>query len=466
MQIKIYLKGDDYLLKAALYIRVSTDEQALNGDSITTQKDELTLYAKNNNMTIVDYYIDDGYTATNLKRPNLQRLLKDINNKLVDIVLFTKIDRWSRGVRNYYKIQDTLDKNKVHWKTIFEDYDTSTASGRLHINIMLSVAENESAQTSERIRAVFKNKFEKGEICSGKIPRGYKVVDKKLVIDETTAPLIVDIFNYYEKTNSIHQLLNYIRLKYEHIHYVTLRRILTNPLYTGTHITGIENYCTPIISKEQFNNVQRLLEINQKKYIQKGEKSTYIFSGILKCKYCGNKLSAHRMHKKNKTLGTYIYKYYRCSNYYKEHTCINQYTLAETNILEKYLLDNINKLLKNYITEISIIDKTSLKKANTDLINNIRKKMNKLKELYLDDLIDKETYKCDYQELKLSLEELESANATIPKRNLSALEKFLKLDITTIYKSLTDQEKRQLWVSIIDYIEIGNNRNDITLHFI
>lgn len=172
------------------------------------------------------------------------------------------------------------------------------------------------------------------------------------------------------------------------------------------------------------------------------------------------------MHKKNKTLGTYIYKYYRCSNYYKEHTCINQYTLAETNILEKYLLDNINKLLKNYITEISIIDKTSLKKANTDLINNIRKKMNKLKELYLDDLIDKETYKCDYQELKLSLEELESANATIPKRNLSALEKFLKLDITTIYKSLTEQEKRQLWLSIIDYIEIGNNRNDITVHFI
>lgn len=455
------------MLRAALYIRVSTDEQALNGDSIITQKDALALYAKNNNMSIVDYYIDDGYTATNLKRPNLQRLLSDINNKLVDIVLFTKIDRWSRGVRNYYKIQDTLDKNKVHWKTIFEDYDTSTASGRLHINIMLSVAENESAQTSERIKAVFKNKFEKGEICSGKIPRGYKVVNKKLVIDETTSPLIIDIFNYYEKTNSINQLVNYIRTKYEHIHYVTLKRILTNPLYIGTHMNGIENYCDPIISKEQFNNVQRLLSVNQKKYIQKGEKSTYIFSGILKCKYCGKRFSAHRTPKKNKTVGEYIYKYYRCPNHYKEHICQNQYSIPEANILEKYLLSNINSLIKNYINKISMeVNNNTLKKDNTILINNIKKKMNKLKELYLDDLIDKETYKNDYQDLKLELEVLESAKLSPPKHNLNALEEFLKLDIETIYKSLIEQEKRHLWLSIIDYIEIGNNKNDITIHFL
>ena len=252
------------MLRVALYIRVSTDEQALHGDSIATQKDALTFYARSNNMNIIDYYIDEGYTATNLKRPNFQRLLNDVKENKIDMILFTKIDRWSRGVRNYYKIQDILDANKVNWKTIFEDYDTSTASGRLHINIMLSVAENESAQTSERIKAVFKNKLAKGEVCSGKIPRGYKIENKRLVIDHEVAPMIKDIFNYYESVNSLNKLVDYVKNNYYHIHQLTLKRILTNTLYKGTHTCEsavTENYCEAIISETQFDNVQRLLVI-------------------------------------------------------------------------------------------------------------------------------------------------------------------------------------------------------------
>ena len=77
------------MLRVALYIRVSTDEQVLHGDSIATQKDALTFYARSNNMNIIDYYIDEGYTATNLKRPNFQRLLNEVerciltNNQLI-----------------------------------------------------------------------------------------------------------------------------------------------------------------------------------------------------------------------------------------------------------------------------------------------------------------------------------------------------------------------------------------------
>ena len=187
----------------ALYCRVSTEEQALNGDSLRMQEQELTNYAKNNNMSIYDIYIDDGYTATNLKRPALQRLIKDIENKKIDRVLFVKLDRWSRGVRNYYKLFDILERNNCNWQTIFEKYDTSTASGRLHINIMLSVAENESSTTSERIKAVFKDKVMRGEVITGKCPIGYKIDNKKLVIDNEKEQLVKDIFNYYERCNCI-----------------------------------------------------------------------------------------------------------------------------------------------------------------------------------------------------------------------------------------------------------------------
>ena len=89
-----------------LYGRVSSDEQALHGDSLRTQIDELRKWAKTNNFEILDEYVDDGYTARDLKRPELKRLLDDVKQYDVDFILFTKIDRWSRGVRNYYKLQD------------------------------------------------------------------------------------------------------------------------------------------------------------------------------------------------------------------------------------------------------------------------------------------------------------------------------------------------------------------------
>ena len=153
-------KINNTMERVALYVRVSTDEQAINGDSLRTQREELTKYAKKMNYNIVDIYEDDGFSATNLKRPALQRMLEDVRQNKIDRILITKLDRLSRGVRNYYKILDTLDDHGVFWSTVFEKYDSSTANGRLHINIMLSVAENESAQTSERIKSVFKTKLQ------------------------------------------------------------------------------------------------------------------------------------------------------------------------------------------------------------------------------------------------------------------------------------------------------------------
>ena len=458
------------MLRVALYIRVSTDEQAIHGESIATQRDALTFYAKSNNMNIIDYYIDEGYTATNLKRPNLQRLLNDIKENKIDMVLFTKIDRWSRGVRNYYKIQDILDSHKVNWKTIFEDYDTSTASGRLHINIMLSVAENESAQTSERIKAVFKNKLSKGEVCSGKIPRGYKIENKKLVVDPEVAPMIQDIFNYYESVNSLNKLVDYVKNNYYHIHQLTLKRILTNTLYKGTHTSEYavtENYCEAIISETQFDNVQRLLTINQKKYNNKFSDSIYLFSGLLICKECEHKLVGNRQIKENKTRGKYIYKVYKCQNHFKEHVCPNNYNIPEENILEKYLVDNIQSELKKYIIQYN---RENSKKTYINLSNKkgaLKRKLERLKDLYIDELIDKETYKNDYEKLTNELNKLkeENKNKIIPF-NKNKIDEILNVNLKEDYYKLSENARRSFWTSIIDKIIKGNNRNYITIHFL
>lgn len=446
----------------ALYCRVSTEEQALNGDSLRMQEQELTNYAKNNNMSIYDIYIDDGYTATNLKRPALQRLLKDIENKKIDRVLFVKLDRWSRGVRNYYKLFDILERNNCNWQTIFEKYDTSTASGRLHINIMLSVAENESSTTSERIKAVFKDKVMRGEVITGKCPLGYKIDNKKLVIDNEKEQLVKDIFNYYERCNCILSTTKYFN-NFSSFTNERIKRILKNKIYIGEY-KGNVNYCEPIISIEQFNKVQELLKINRKKFDKNViYDKDYIFSGLLKCKCCGNNLIGNRITRNSNILGKYVDLAYRCQKHYMRNLCNNKYNITEKT-LEKYLINHIKEELNNYIINMQITEIRNTKKDNTKAINKIKNKIEKLKDLYLDDLIDKETYKKDYENLNNQLEELSKEN-TNKIVNIEPLQEFLKLDIPIIYDTLNSLEKRRLWLSIIDYIEIGTNKNEIVVHF-
>lgn len=203
-------------MRVGIYVRVSTEEQKIKGLSLDAQKEALTSYAKENGYIIVDYYIDAGKTARKKlsSRLELQRLLEDVKSNKIDIVIFTKLDRWFRNIKDYYKVQEVLEQHKVHWKTIFENYDTSTASGRLHINIMLSVAQDEADRTSERIKAVFQNKLANGEAISGSLPMGYKIENKKVVIDEEKSEIAIDIFDMYKYHQSQTKVFKLIREKY------------------------------------------------------------------------------------------------------------------------------------------------------------------------------------------------------------------------------------------------------------
>ena len=215
------------MIRAGLYIRVSTDEQALHGLSLDSQREALTAYAKEHNMQIVDIYADEGITARKAlnKRLQFQRLISDVKAGKIDLILVTKLDRWFRNIKDYHNTQEILEKHNCNWRTIYENYDTGTASGRLHINIMLSVNQDECDRTSERIKAVFEHKKDKKETTTGAMPLGYKVVDKKIVKDEALAPLVNDVFDYFEAHNNKNGTVNYINEKYgTTYHYNTIAR--------------------------------------------------------------------------------------------------------------------------------------------------------------------------------------------------------------------------------------------------
>ena len=449
------------MTRVALYIRVSTSEQVVNGLSLEAQREALENYAKERGYNIVDVYADEGITARKKlsNRKELQRLLEDVKNDKIDLILVTKLDRWFRNIKDYYQVQDILEAHNCNWRTIFENYDTSTASGRLHINIMLSVNQDECDRTSERIKAVFEHKRENKEVCSGSVPYGYYIDENKhLQIDEEKAKEIQDAYNYYELHNNMMQTRNYLSDKYGYITYSATRRRLTHEAYIGT-INGIKDFCPAIISEKQYNNVQRLISMNKKQYKPKAPQEEYIFSGMLRCKLCGSVLNSNRMLKNGVP-----YKLYRCRKFKREKSCSNKYPIPET-ILEKYLLENIKKELEKY--KISFEIKKS-EKNKSQLKNDLvkcRNRLEKLKDLYLDSLIDKTSYRAEYARLNANILKLENEIEENHDIDVKMIENILEMDFETVYHTLEPNEKRYIWQSVIDYIEIGTNRNDITIHF-
>lgn len=134
------------LVRVALYIRVSGEEQKIKGLSLEAQQERLEAYARERGWVIVGIYIDAAKTARkNIhKRTDFQRMMDSVKRDEVDILLFCRLDRWFRSVADYYKIMEVLEAHNCDWKTTDEEYDTTTANGRLYINVKLSIAQNEA----------------------------------------------------------------------------------------------------------------------------------------------------------------------------------------------------------------------------------------------------------------------------------------------------------------------------------
>jgi site-specific DNA recombinase len=442
--------------RCAVYIRVSTEEQVLHGYSLDAQKEALTDYAINHNLDIIDYYIDEGFSARKkmAKRKEFQRMLTDIQADHIDLIIFTKLDRWFRNISDYYKVQEILETHHVNWKTIYENYDTTTANGRLHINIMLSVAQDEADRTSERIKVVFQNKKNRGEVTNGSHPFGFKIENKRLIPDEESMKIVRDIFNYYELNQSIYATVHMIREKYNlSLCNATISRMLKNKIYIGEY-GATKNYTEPAIDLKRFNYIQSILPIPKER---RNITRVYLFTGLLICKECGHKLTAnHSTVKYKETLREY--NVYRCKRYVDKKTCPHNKVLNELK-LEDYLINQVEHILSEHKLKPEVRETKNIS-ISADK-NKLKNKMEKLKELYIEDLIDKETYIGDYEKLKTQLESFKIAE---PRKDLSALDNLLNTNFTSLYGLLSNIEKRILWRSIINKIEVDNN-NQFTLFY-
>lgn len=308
------------ILRAAIYIRVSTEEQFLNGLSLPAQKQALTDYARANGYEIVDYYADEGISARKPMqvRKELQRLLKDVQEDKIDRVLVTKLDRWFRNIKDYQITQEILEKHNCCWKTIFESYDSSTANGQMVINIMLSVNQAECDRTSERIKAVFDYKRANGELISRRmVPYGYTVKDGRPVKDPETREIVEDAYRHYFSAYSVRGTVRYLQDKYKNLSPSgsIIERFFQNEKYAGR--SGINaSFCEPYITYEQFLTIQKA-KSNHTHPADKG--AGYIFSSLIQCPVCLGNYTGFRRKYRLKDGRESIYIRYRCAGKFRHH---------------------------------------------------------------------------------------------------------------------------------------------------
>lgn len=445
------------MVRAALYIRVSTEEQAIHGLSIDAQKEALIKYAKENNMEIICIYVDEGISARKKyqKREDFMKLLGDIQVGKIDVILFTKLDRWFRNISDYYKVQEILEQHNVNWKTIFENYDTSTASGRLHINIMLSVAQDEADRTSERIKSVFKHKLDNGEWLNASVPYGFKLINKKLLVDEEKAPRVRETFNTYElKRSKCATQKWYIETYQEKVSYEFISKMLTREIYIGKKGNNLQ-FCEAIISKEQFDRINKTSNTS---FAHLGKTGlTYIFSGLTLCHTCKRKMNGIVCYNPKPK------KYYGCRHGMHFTTCTHNRRCREDRIEEKALLE-----LELYInTKINSIQTTTLKpKTQKSKQEVIIKKLKKLKELYVEDLIQIEDYRKDYDSYIKQLEaiEAEETQSTASSSVIDVVKFVNDCNYKELYRKMDDEHKRLFWYKIINIISI-TDKNEIHIDF-
>lgn len=424
--------------RAALYARVSTDEQARHGYSIGAQVTALRDYAKNHHYVIAGEYIDEGISARKSykKRPALLQLLEAVQDDKIDVILFIKLDRWFRNVAAYYQVQPILDAHNVAWQATMEDYETVTASGRLKVNIMLSVSQDEADRTGERIKFIFADKKSRGEVLSGNLPYGYKAVNKHMVIDEHTGPIAQAIFQRFIDCRNITEICKWLMNEHDLIrNHSTIRKMLSNKLYLGGE------FHPQLIDRETFQKTQEILATRSLRH-PKFSNKIYLFGGMVFCKECGMRMKAYNPGK---------YEYYICRTHqdYGNRKCTNNVTIRQS-YLEEYLLNHLVDALKDY--NVTIMEKAKPIKDP----EKIKRKMEKLKDLYLNDLISREIYERDYRALENDLSCLPYAPKIISVDTVQ--------DAVNKYRSLSKVSQKAFWSRILKRIEIDSNR-DIFLVF-
>lgn len=498
--------------KVGIYLRLSREDEKLKeSSSISNQRDLLLNYIKDNNLELVSEYVDDGVSGTTFNRIGFNRMIKDCQNKKINMIITKDTSRLGRDHIEFgYYVEKYFPEHNIRYVAVNDNIDTFSNNSSNDMLVFKSAFNDMYVKDiSNKLKSSLYTKKRNGDFVGAYAPYGYnKDINNKhkLVINKEESIIVKKIFNMFIKGNSINKIKE--KLTYEHIktpsisknmninrpnyHYGTwstrtINDILKNPIYIGNLIqckqkkvnykskkrirNKIEDYIIcknkvePIIDKEEFEIVQNMFKSNKYQ-----NKNNFLLKGLIYCKECHHTIGFRIQ--KQKLKNNEVIRIYGNCNYWskrkKEHVC----TPHSINYLkvEECVLKELKKLINIYLKKIDVIniinkyikkydvDKFELEIKNIEnIINNIQ---NKIDTIYMDKLegkITNEMYDRIYKNLTLELINYQkNYQILLNKKNDKNDDIYFK----KINELLNiDNHNKILINNLIDKIEIDENNN-------
>lgn len=448
--------------KAAIYIRVSTDAQREEGYSIDAQKEMLTAYCISKGIKAYEYYIDGGFSGSNLDRPQLKKLISDIKAKKISCVLVYKLDRLSRSQKDtLYLIEDVFNPNGVDFISLNESMDTSTPLGRLMLGILSAFAQLERENIRERTRMGMKERIKSGLWPGGgRIPFGYDYNSEKgILVPNSDAETVRRIYDLYIEGYSPRRIAEITGLKYERLAIQILKRKSNAGYieYNGEEYLGKHE---PIISLDKYNEA---MELMRERSSLRNTESLHLLTGLLVCGECGAKMRYQKWGKNGYKIVCYSRDKSK-KHLVKDESCKNElfwdYEIEDI-ILKDLFSAHLKKStgIKQESTEKSVLKMLKEKK------DSLEKKLKKLYNLYAEDDSDVllETIEDLKKELLLAEKQIETevTSNTIKKKIIAAKKKLDTLEDT--WELMTLREQKNVIRSLIEKIVISPQ--NISIHY-
>jgi site-specific DNA recombinase len=346
--------------RCAIYTRKSTSvglEQDFS--SLDAQREACIAYIERQpGWTLLDERYDDGgFTGANIERPAFQKLLTDIDEAKIDVVVVYKVDRLSRSLLDFAKLMERFGRAGTSFVSVTQNFSTADAMGRLTLNMLMSFAEFEREMIGERTRDKIAAARRKGKWTGGTVPLGYTVKEKRLVVNELEAVLIREIFALYLEQRSalaVARILNerHLSLTRHRQKNGDLRparpwtkadvlNVIKNPVYAGYMRSRGELYDgehEALVDRGTFSRARALLDGARRTTNDPSRNPDYILRGLLRCACCGSAFTPASTRK-----GRTEYRYYRCIRRDKEGREACPSSPLPAGAIEAYVIERLRE---------------------------------------------------------------------------------------------------------------------------
>ncbi|HUI28845.1 MAG TPA: recombinase family protein [Candidatus Acidoferrales bacterium] len=465
-----------------IWIRVSTEDQ-VKGESPEHHEKRAKYYAESKGWDVKEVYHLEAVSGKSVKEhPEAKRMLNDIKSGHITGLIFSKLARLARNTKELLEFAEYFREYNADLISLQESIDTSSPSGRFFYTMIAAMAQWEREEIADRVAASVPIRAKLGKPLGGVAPLGYRWVEKKLVVDPKFAPVrkhIYDLFLEYRRKKIVARKLNeqgYRTRSGSKFSDATVGRNLRDPSAKGeylqnyTHTLGkgstwefkpesewIHTPVEPIVSKEVWEECNRILDEQKKKLAPKSKPSLHLFTGFVRCS-CGEKM---------KVLS-------KCTSY----TCTKCRNRININDLEEIFQTQLKSFvfspedMREYFekTDGALRGKQELLDSIEGEAKRLREEMNQIIRLYLDRELPKDSVAVHYKPLE---ERLKQINDQIPE--LQAEIDFLKIqrlsqdevvyqaqNLQEHWPNLTFEDKRKIVETITEKITVAGD--EISIH--